>query len=119
MKFYFIFLFLISVSQAFSLSQDNTKIIFCELVYTEDIMILGKVVVDIGEPLGAFRSKYKILVDAKGKVLRLNSMVDAMNYMSSIGWEFVQAYVIDTNDVRFLLRKTISVLEKNPYPYFK
>ena len=34
------------------------------------------------------------MVDADGKVQEFNSMVDAMNYMGTLGWEFEQAYVV-------------------------
>jgi len=36
------------------------------------------------------------LRDENGKVIIFNSMVDAMNWMGSQGWEFVQAYVVTT-----------------------
>jgi prophage tail gpP-like protein len=36
----------------------------------------------------------KQLVDAQGREMKFNSMVDAMNYMGSLGWEFEQAYVV-------------------------
>lgn len=38
-------------------------------------------------------SKWKI-VDQNGKEMKFNSMVDAMNYMGTLGWEFEQAYVV-------------------------
>ena len=34
------------------------------------------------------------MVDADGKVQEFNSMVDAMNYMGTLGWEFEQAYIV-------------------------
>ena len=34
------------------------------------------------------------LVDEKGNIITFNSMVDAMNYMSKLGWEFEQAYIV-------------------------
>lgn len=34
------------------------------------------------------------LVDESGKPLVFNSMVDAMNFMASLGWKFEAAYVI-------------------------
>ena len=38
------------------------------------------------------------LVDENGKKITFNSMVDAMNYMGKLGWEFEQAYVVTTNN---------------------
>jgi len=34
------------------------------------------------------------LVDENGKNIVFNSMVDAMNFMGKLGWEFEQAYVV-------------------------
>lgn len=34
------------------------------------------------------------LVDENGKVRVFNSMIDAMNFMGTMGWEFEQAYVV-------------------------
>ena len=34
------------------------------------------------------------LVDENGKTITFNSMIDAMNYMGKLGWEFENAYVI-------------------------
>ncbi len=33
-------------------------------------------------------------MDENGNIRSFNSMVDAMNYMGSLGWEFEQAYVV-------------------------
>lgn len=35
-----------------------------------------------------------MLVDENGKEIKFNSMIDAMNYMSALGWMFMQAYVV-------------------------
>lgn len=32
--------------------------------------------------------------DKNGKVINFNSVMDALNYMSSIGWKFIDAYAI-------------------------
>lgn len=34
------------------------------------------------------------MVDENGNVIVFNSMIDAMNYMGNLGWEFEQAYVV-------------------------
>lgn len=34
------------------------------------------------------------MVDETGKNIVFNSMVDAMNFMGKLGWEFEQAYVV-------------------------
>lgn len=46
-----------------------------------------------------------------GKIRVFNSMVDAMNFMGAMGWEFQQAYVItvgNQNVYHWLLRKEYS-----------
>lgn len=46
--------------------------------------------------------------DEDGKVKKFNSMVDAMNFMGGLGWEFQQAYVVtvgNQNVYHWLLRK--------------
>lgn len=66
--------------------------VYCELVGNQKLLT-GKVSVsvDFGQ-----QSHFKDnrLVDANGQIMTFNSMVDAMNYMSTLGWEFEQAYVV-------------------------
>lgn len=47
--------------------------------------------------LGQYQStwRYYKLMDDKGKNIKFNSIVDAMNYMGERGWVLVQPYVID------------------------
>ena len=52
------------------------------------------------------------LIDENGELIEFNSMIDALNYMSKLGWEFVQAYVTrDSSDSSsitcWLLSKTV------------
>jgi len=50
------------------------------------------------------------LKDEEGKPIKFNSMIDALNFMGNLGWEFVQAYAItmgNTNVYHFLLKKEI------------
>lgn len=48
--------------------------------------------------------------DKNGKVIEFNSVMDALNYMSSIGWEFVDAYAVTTGNqnVYHYLMKSVS-----------
>lgn len=66
--------------------------VYCEIVGTMKIFS-GKVTisVDFGQQ-SAYQDNR--LVDESGKVMTFNSMVDAMNFMSTKGWEFEQAYVV-------------------------
>lgn len=48
--------------------------------------------IDFGQETKLFSdSRYK---DQEGKVKVFNSVIDALNYMNSKGWEFVNAYAI-------------------------
>ncbi len=59
------------------------------------------------------------IVDPKtGKPKTFNSMVDALNFMGTLGWEFVQAYVVTSGDqsiYRWLVRRAVRVDETGKY----
>lgn len=64
---------------------------YCELVGTQNL--LGKIIVSVDFGQVSLFSDNR-LVDENGDVLKFNSMIDAMNYMGALGWEFEQAYVV-------------------------
>lgn len=54
------------------------------------------------------RQKEVMLKDAEGKNVEFNSMIDALNFMSKNGYEFVNAYAItvsNQNIYHYVLRK--------------
>lgn len=65
--------------------------IFCELVGMQNL--LGKTIVSVDFGQVSLFSDNR-MVDENGDVLKFNSMVDAMNYMGALGWDFEQAYVV-------------------------
>lgn len=67
---------------------------YCELVGTQNL--LGKIIVSVDFGQVSLFSDNR-LVDENGDVLKFNSMVDAMNYMGALGWEFEHAYVVTYN----------------------
>ena len=67
---------------------------YCELIGTQHITKFS-VAIDFGQQDKRFPDDQ--MVDEKGKLITFNSMVDAMNYMSKLGWEFRQAYVVVRN----------------------
>jgi hypothetical protein len=67
---------------------------YCELVGTQNL--LGKTIVSVDFGQVSLFSDNR-MVDENGDVLKFNSMVDAMNYMGALGWEFEQAYVVSHN----------------------
>lgn len=64
--------------------------------------------IDFGQRTKFFSSgKETIVKDEDGKALDFNSMIDALNFMSKNGFEFVNAYVISVgnqNVYHYLLR---------------
>jgi len=75
----------------------QNKRYYCEIKGVEKDFSSGlKIVFDFGNnPVysawGGLKSKQK-LVDENGEEIPFNSMVDAGNYMSDKGWNFLQAY---------------------------
>lgn len=65
--------------------------------------------VDFGRPIGFFSSNK--LKDEAGKAKSFNSIIDALNYMASLGWELVNSNVIitgpDSYTTRYIMKKKI------------
>lgn len=107
-------LFTICLLPLFCNAQKNY--VYCELVGT------GKVLsskVNVQADFGQKTSIWKGVDYVKGddeKPIKFNSMVDAMNYFGQQGWEFVQAYVVSTNNqnvYHWLLKKEVTAEELN------
>lgn len=90
-------------------AQENIHRVYCELIGLGKFMSSKVVVtVDFGQDDHGWDAR---IVDEKGKSISFNSMVDAMNYMGKLGWEFEQAYVVTEskqNVYHWLLGKDIS-----------
>lgn len=89
---------------------EHKKFIYCELL-GRGKLLSSKVNVDIdfGQSVSFWvpDRRYK---DENGKPVNFNSMVDAMNFMGTLGWEFVQAYVVtesNQNVYHWLLKMEI------------
>ena len=91
--------------------------VFCEIVGTQKFLKMEvNVGIDFGQEeamrmnfFGGTAARNK-LVDDNGKPLTFHSMVDAMNFMGTLGWKFEQAYVVTTgsqNVYHWLLSKII------------
>lgn len=94
-------------------AQTDISKIYCELLGTQALLSKKVTVsVDFGQRSKLFSND--TLVDENGKAIVFNSMVDAMNYMGSLGWEFEQAYIVTigsgssaTNVYHWLLSKYV------------
>ena len=88
------FVFILASLILFSLSASaQGRKVYCELLGTQKFMSTKVTIsVDFGQERKFFGDNR--MVDENGNVQVFNSMVDAMNYMGSLGWEFEQAYVV-------------------------
>lgn len=84
--------------------------VYCELVGTTNFAQTKVTVeIDFGQARKVFERNQRLL-DEKGKPIKFNSMIDAMNYMGRMGWEFVQAYVATegkSNVYHWILKKKL------------
>ncbi|WP_146944366.1 hypothetical protein [Chryseobacterium hagamense] len=93
-------------------AQTTPKFVYAEIV-GESRFLSNKVTVsiDYGQATSFFENtKVK---NEDGSNRKFNSMVDAMNYMGALGWEFQQAYVVTTsqqNVYHWLMRKNFTDL---------
>lgn len=84
---------------------------YCEIISNHLPSYRGDgVLFDFGQKTEAWA--YNWLTDAEGHKLVFGSVVEALNYMVSRGWEFVQAYVSgnEHQTTHFLLRRASSCL---------
>ena len=95
-----------------SISQNN-KYVYCEIVGKSNLLgnKISRIEIDYGQEVSFGTIKYqRTLEDKSGKVVKFNSMVHALNYMGSLGWEFVQAYAVKNNSqnqYHYLLKRKI------------
>ena len=100
-------LFITTAGQLFAQSEE-AKFFYCESVGTQKFLS-QKVTINIefGEEKNYWKDN-RVKDEVTGKVQVFNSMVDALNYMGSDQWEFVQAYIVTTgqqNVYHWLLKK--------------
>lgn len=53
--------------------------------------------IDFGQQLNLLENTD--LKDENGNYIEFNSMIDALNYMGTFGWEFVQAYIVVNGEI--------------------
>ena len=66
---------------------------------------------DYGQATSLFSQNQKLLKTTDGELQTFNSVVDALNYMNSYGWQFVNAYVItvgNQNVYHYMLRRPLA-----------
>ena len=108
----------LSVSGFGQTPESSKNYVYCELIGQGKLFSSKiKVQVDFGQETSLWKvGSDRLLKDENGKNIEFNSMVDALNYFSAQGWEFVQAYVVieDKCSVcHWLLKKEITREEAN------
>lgn len=113
-----------AISTASAQSSDQASYIYCELLGTNTNagkallgVGIGKNKVTVEIDFGQISSDWtdNRLRGDDGKPVKFNSMVDAMNWMGTKGWEFAQAYVVtegNQNVYHWLLKLNTSKLSQ-------
>ncbi|WP_346318337.1 hypothetical protein [Chitinophaga sp. YIM B06452] len=69
---------------------------YCELIATAKLFSNKVTIeVDFGQEKKFFDFKDSRIKDDLGKAKNFNSVVDALNYLGSLGWKFVDAYPLN------------------------
>ena len=117
-KLVFILLLMFSALSMHSQTTDSVKIQepvkyeYCEIVGSK-ALLSSKIIIEIdfGQKVSLFdQYEKRVLKDDNGEPIKFNSMIDALNYMGTKGWEFVQAYVISELDnpvYHFLMKRDL------------
>lgn len=87
--------------------------VYCEIVGSQKMFTTRiNVVVNFGQKLKVFDNRLR---DNHGRLREFNSMIDALNYMSRQGWEFVQAFSVtpsnDYSEYHYLLKRKFDDLD--------
>lgn len=96
-------------------AQEAPKYIYAEIVGTGKFLSKKvSIEIDYGQATTIWQSNRIKNEDGSNK--EFNSMVDAMNYMGALGWEFQQAYVVtigQQNVYHWLMRKEFTDFDTN------
>lgn len=113
-----VIIFLLSVICTTTIYAQNR--VYCEIVEPPQMKKRVKIIIDFGQEREKSMGK-QVLVDESGKIIQFNSKIDALNHMTTLGWEFVQAYTVTTGSggsassiVHWVLCKTF---DKGEDPY--
>ena len=67
--------------------------VYCEIVEQAQLGKKVKIIIDFGQEREKSRGQ-QVLVNEGGEIIQVNSKIDVLNHMSTLGWEFVQAYTV-------------------------
>jgi hypothetical protein len=92
------------LSSAYSQTVNDVMIKDIDVQYIQIVgttqLLSNKVTVDIdfGQLNKIFSTKDTQVKDENGKLVRFNSMIDALNFFSKNGYKFVNAYALSASD---------------------
>lgn len=94
------------------LNKHDAKQEYCMIVLTTQELLSNKmsISVDFGQAWSLWKES-RTLNDESGKRREFNSIIDALNYMSSQGWEYVNAYSLtvgEQNKVHYVMKRELS-----------
>lgn len=102
-----------------AVAQEKTQELSKTIAKEEYCMVLASskllstkvnIAVDFGQEWSFWKDK-RSLKDDSGKKLEFDSVIDALNYMSSQGWEFVNAYALTTsgqNVLHYVMKRNLT-----------
>lgn len=101
----------VGFSQQNIINQEPTKkYAYCELVEEEWLLSNDYIRIEFGKSKD-FYEKDTLYLYENNKEIVFDCFVDGMNYMSNLGWEFVQAYTKNYDErgsvIHWILRKEI------------
>ena len=98
--------------------------VYCEIVEPAQLGKKVKIIIDFGQEREKSKGQ-QALVNKDGEIIKFNSKIDALNYMTTLGWDFVQAYTVATgsggsvsSSIHRVLCKTVNNGE-DPYSGIK
>ena len=105
------FLLLFSVASFAQTAPARTEE-YCMMMATQKFLSTKVIItLDYGQETKFFGGGAATVKDEAGKIQSFNSVIDALNYMNSQGWEFVNAYVVTVaqqNVYHYVLRRKIA-----------
>lgn len=112
------FVFAIQIAHAqdqVELSKNEAKQEYCMILATQKLLSTKvSISVDFGQEWSFWKDK-RSLKDESGKRLQFNSVIDALNYMSSQGWDFVNAYSLTVgqqNVLHYVMKRDLTEEDK-------
>jgi len=83
------------MAQEQSNENKETRSVYCQVVVSQKFMSSKmKMHVDYGEKTSWIGPYEKVRDEQSGKVQAFNSQVDALNYMTEEGWNYITSYVV-------------------------